>query len=340
MSFAYKIVLLAIACSLGACSIHPVPQDVTGVKTATIVHQNRCEARNAVIDGQIRYLQHLGYPVDDLPSLRAVKGSKTFNPVVKQNLAYFESTGIVYSYSLNGTETNGLTLSADVIEPLTYPGTAELSPSVANSLSRGNIRTFTISDSFGALIAPAMDDYCKISLPGPDIEYPIVGEIGIGEMVRTFIELVTKDDLGVQQDPSKGLKLSYAPSSSAPIAMVDTISFTTTISAGITPKISFSPVGHTWQLMDAMLTSTNMRVDTHEVIIGLGLASVPPPGIPAAHYFGGNVVGFGPNVAGFSAPALITAVAPSSTSGETTALTAVNQQILRFEVPKSLIVAP
>jgi hypothetical protein len=63
---------------------------------------------------------------------------------------------------------------------------------------RDNVRTFTISDSFGKLIAPANDDYFDFPQLGVDIE----GSVS---------------------------------------------TFTTTISAGLTPKAAFSPVGQAWQ---------------------------------------------------------------------------------------------
>lgn len=329
--------LSTLLVGLCACSIHPLPQDVTGVKTATIVHQNRCEARNAVIDAQTTYLRHNGYAVADLNELREIKASKTLNPIVKNNLAYFDTTAIVYSYSLDGTETNGLTFNADEIEPLTHPGTATISPSAANTLMRDNVRTFTISDIFGTLIGPTNDKYCDFEQPGPNLEYPIVGRIGIDEMVTTFIELVTKDDLAAQQDSSKGgVQVGTKPSSSAPIAMVDTITFTTTISAGVTPKISFSPVGHAWQLMDATLASTNMREDKHEVVVGLALSTAPPSGSYR------SVQTMYPTT--FMTPALITSPASEANGAAATnqqiALTAVNQQIVRFELSKAVIVAP
>src|ERR1700749_558814 len=37
-----------ISCGLGACAIHPLPENVTGVNTSQIVHRNRCEAKAAV----------------------------------------------------------------------------------------------------------------------------------------------------------------------------------------------------------------------------------------------------------------------------------------------------
>jgi hypothetical protein len=202
---------------------------------------------------------------------------------------------------------------------------------------RDNVRTFTIGDSFGTLISPTTDQYCDFQQPGPNLEYPIVGRIGIGEMVTTLIELVIKDDLAVPQDPSKNpIKLGNTPTSSAPIAMVDTITFTTTISAGLTPKISFSPIGHAWQLMDASLASTNMREDKHEVIVGLALSSAPPSQVHRSlqTMYSTN----------FTTPALITAPLTSESSAaavnQQIALTAVNQQIVRFELSKAVIVAP
>src|ERR1700691_6818578 len=147
-----RIILLRLA--LSACSVHPLPEDVTNVKTVTIVRQNRCEARAAIIEAQSRYLTHHKYIVNNVEDLRRVKADKRLDPVIAKNLAYFDTTGIVYSYSLDGTVTNGLTLSGDVIEPLMHPGTATLSPSVSNTLVRDNIRTFTISDNFAGLIGP------------------------------------------------------------------------------------------------------------------------------------------------------------------------------------------
>ena len=41
---------------LAGCAIHPLPEDVTGVDTYTIVRQIRCETRQAVIDFALRWL--------------------------------------------------------------------------------------------------------------------------------------------------------------------------------------------------------------------------------------------------------------------------------------------
>src|SRR6202030_1732411 len=123
--------VVLVACSLGACAIHPLPENVTGVKTATIVHKIRCEARDAVINARIAYLHKLYPDVIDLDSLRKREGN--IPKPIQHNLAYFGSTGIVYSFTLDGTETNGATFAADVIRPLTH-GLFTLTPSAGNTL--------------------------------------------------------------------------------------------------------------------------------------------------------------------------------------------------------------
>jgi hypothetical protein len=331
-----RFALLAIAWGLAGCAIHPLPENVTGVKTATIVHKIRCEARAAVINAQIAYL-HKTYPeVADLATLR-IRVKQGVSKLVAYNLGYFANTGIVYSFSLDGTETNGATFTADVIKPLAH-GTATLTPSLGNTLVRENIRAFTISDNFAGLIDVRNDEYCaQFPVADPNYEFPIVGRVGVDEIVTTFIELTVFDALSPKQDPA-----APAPTTASPIAMVDTLNFTTTITAGITPKVTFTPVGTGLQFMDAMLPVTNMRVDKHQVIIGLALAKpYTPPGMIAADAELAKArwkLSYAPFVASNN-PQLIIATSTADT-GEGIALQAVNNQILRFEVPKSLIVVP
>src|SRR5690242_8456368 len=109
--FAQRTILLLTSFMLGACAIHPLPENVTGVKTETIVHKIRCEARDAVIQARIDYLHHLFPEVVDLATLRQRLSAGV--PVsVSSNLDYFNHTGIVYSFSLDGTESSGASFSA------------------------------------------------------------------------------------------------------------------------------------------------------------------------------------------------------------------------------------
>jgi len=322
-----RAVAIVLCFGLGACSIHPIPKDVTGYKTATIVRKIRCEARDAVIQAGLNYLQRKGlYPeVADAAALEALLTHQQIITLFSK-LNYLPRTGIVYSFSLEGTETNGLTFTSDVIKPLTH-GTETFSPSLGNTLKRDNIRAFTVSDSFSSLINLEAG-HCKFNseISGPNYEYPIVGRIGVDEMIKTFVELAVSGELGVSQDPAKTISLTPAGLPT----MVDTITFTTTITAGLTPKIVLSPVGTALQLMDASLAGSVGRVDTHQVIIGLALG--PKPAAAAPHV----ATTPGPKLTSL----FITTSPKDPGSGEELAAQAVAQQILRFETRRSLIAAP
>ena len=70
---AFRVVLpVALSFALGACSIHPLPEDVTGLKTAQIVHRIRCEAAKAVEDAANNIQQET-----PIPALTAVCARKT-----------------------------------------------------------------------------------------------------------------------------------------------------------------------------------------------------------------------------------------------------------------------
>jgi hypothetical protein len=310
-------IIAGLALSLAGCSIHPLPHDVTGLDTATIVRKIRCEARQAVIDIAVEYSHTHGHlEVNTAADLRAPNFIGKFGPYQRRKLMYFATTGIVYAFSLEGTETAGLTLSANVIRPLTH-GTESLMPSAGDTLRRDNIRTFTISDNFHDLIVTTrMDRDCsKFERPGPNYQYPIVGKIGIEEMIRTFIVLALFEDLGVQQTPAKSIGLTPGPP-----AMADQITFTTTITGGLTPGVTFTPVGSAVQLASASLIGSVMRVDTHQVTIGLGLPTAVTRGK------------IDPNMA-----ALVISSATQPGTGEAAAAQAVAQQIIRYQLPTPLV---
>jgi hypothetical protein len=283
--------LLAIGISilLGGCAIHPLPENVTGVKTTRIVHRIRCEARAAVLE-----------EADKLHSPQALHALKTI--------------GIVYSFSLSGTETDGFTPSATFIS-----GGWTFNPAVGDTVIRQNVRTFTIIDNFQVL--RQMDgNRCEAEPTGPNYQYPIVGTIGIGEMIKTFIAMAMHTNLEAGEGQSTG--------PNGPPTMVDTISFTTTLTAGITPTLALTPVGSGAQLTGASLGVNLTRADIHQVIVGLALPSQIAKGGPPAHAF----------LAGPRVGMLVSGT--PRTTGEAAALEAVNNQIIRYQLPRPLIVTP
>jgi hypothetical protein len=319
-----------VSCGLGACSIHPLPKDVTGYSTATIVRKIRCEARDAVINAAIEIMHGYGghREVTEEESLhQAMKGP--LNRWENASLTDLGQIAIVYNFTLEGVETDSLTFNADIIKPLRN-GSELYSPSLGDALKRDNTRTFTISDTFTTLWNLNPKRHCDFRGSGsgpnssPNYQYPIAGRIGLDEMIQTFVRMSVSGDLVTDQGANDSTKASAAPAdtttddsqkpatppatspagskksanaamlplagapkapapgaadgSSEPLTpagsptMVDTLIFTTTINAGLTPKITLSPIGTALQLEDATLVGSVMRVDTHTVSVALALS--------------------------------------------------------------------
>ena len=323
MRIIQRIALFGLACLMAGCSIHPLPEDVTGVPTTEIVRKIRCEARDAVVAELLDYLHDHGYPDFTEDQLLSIKLRKWREPV-KSMLPYFEDGGLVLAFTLEMAETDGVSANADIIKPLTH-GVFTLTPSAGDTVIRDNLRAFTTVDNFLELITLEYDQkrYCDFTAPGPNFQYPMVGQIGLREVVHTFLSLALYNGLGKNQtDPTVQTALSRGTP-----AMADTLKFTTTIMAGLMGKVAFSTVGTRFQDMDATINPSVMRVDTHSVIVGLGLPVLAPVSIRGAMMPMARTALFSTQFT----PAL-TITNPPVTTGEANAKAAVDQQILRFEL--------
>jgi hypothetical protein len=335
MSAVRTLLPVVLACGLGACAIHPLPEDVTGIKTPQIVHRVRCEASEAVHLAKTKIIEE--------PSASPWRAQ-----IRQKKLKALESIGIVYSFSLEGQEMNSLGSATATFQK---PGIFSANPSISDTLTRENVRTFTVVDNFTKLLA--LRKYCAPAAPGPNYQYPIAGKIGVAEMIDTFVTMAVYADLDAEQQGLKdGSEAPLLGMNSAP-TMVDTLSFTTVLSAGVTPTWTLTPVGKALQLTNASINLGATRMDIHQVIIGLALpGSVSSPG--ASTGTGDALASAGPR--GQATPAAPATAAPpaqmnrqrfgmlvtgyAQTRGESVALDAVNNQILRYEVPKSVITTP
>jgi hypothetical protein len=177
-----------------------------------------------------------------------------------------------------------------------------------------------VSDSFRSLLLLDESRCDELGQPGPNYEYPITGRIGVAEMVSTFVQMSVTGNLSSQEESLADLN----PSPAGQPAMVDTLKFTTAISGGLTPKVSVSPLGSGWSIMNANVAGSVTRTDTHTAIIGVGLAN------PKGAAF--------PTFVNSKATALFITTAPKdAVTGEAVAAQAVAQQILRFEIGRPII---
>lgn len=265
-----RTVAVALSLSIAGCSIHPLPEDVTGVKTTEIVKRIRCEARDALRGVVTEWIVKLATAYGD-PFLLQLASDYTnnpsstslFKPEIFRDDATFRSAanlfydaGIAYSFDLTGTEINNI--DTDLLWWKKFTTFVRTLDAVNDfDRTRSNRRTFTTTDTFSGLLK--LDDkYCEGHIVYANYVYPIVGRIGIDRTIRAFIDLTIFENLG-------GAKAG------APPTLTDDLTFTTTVKSIVNPLVVFTPVTNATQLTKASLTTDNERTDRHEVTVGLAI---------------------------------------------------------------------
>ena len=151
---------------------------------------------------------------------------------------------------------------ADPVRLITN-GTAGIGLNSSGDFSRDNIRKFTVTETFEKLLynriqgcgesAPSGNDD---RLPGPNYAYPIAGEIGMYELISTFVDL--NEDAALQPIPSGSGVFG------------DRLMFTTTLMGQVSPSVQINPVGHKWGLASPTnFAATATRTDKHNLNIRL-----------------------------------------------------------------------
>jgi hypothetical protein len=267
--------------TLGACAIHPLQQDVTGVPTVDLVNHIRCETRLAIQDKAIAMLRaykdgqdgRTAYLAEYLSGIRGkpwrVNPNKDLADA-KERAFYFRyiNTGIAYDITFDVSEENKAALMADPVRLITN-GMAGVGLNSSGDFLRNNQRHFIMSDTFGNLLADARLDCIDGT---PNYAYPIAGKVGIGELISTFIDLNEDRSL---QDLASGNSRVFA----------DTLTFTTTLIGGVTPSVQINPVGQKWGLASPTnFAATVTRTDRHMMIVGLSMdvpkSTVKVAGVP------------------------------------------------------------
>jgi hypothetical protein len=337
---------------LAGCAIHPLPEDYAGLSTSKIVNKIRCEAKDAVRDKLIVWLEYRAYADSDRqgrdpeagrratelidhPERLATFTTAGLTPQTAIFIEYFAQSVISYNFTFDMTELNNIGATVDIAQA--FGKTAFTAPLGAGlDRTRQNIRTFTISDPFGRLLQ--LGTYCDDQTHNPNYLYPITGKIGVAEMVDTFVDLAlfgglskkagggggaeaslqseTANAFALMPKASSGAKkpaVTKSTSSDGPLAMGDTISFTTKLSGSAVPKVVLTPVGAALNVADASLSLSAARTDVHKVIVGI---SVPDAFVPRGATKGSL---------------LAKIAAPSGNSATERSLEMIAQQILRFE---------
>jgi hypothetical protein len=284
MSVRVVAALAALLLSSG-CAIHPLPEDVTGVDTPDIVRQIRCESREAVINEIKAWLTakaKAGDPISerlltkyeaDPESISNFNASAFPTSYVEERrlVNLFYSTGIAYTFDLKMSENNDLNPgNFNLLRPSPPQPKFTLGIGAGALFDRSNERKFTSTDTFGSLLKLNGTvvrglRYCTGHIVKENYVYPIAGRIGVGKVIRDFINLTLFESLS----GDKG----------APPTITDDLTFTTTLSASANPMVTFTPVGTALQFTDASLTGAVKRSDVHEVTVGLAIDKTGLPNL-------------------------------------------------------------
>lgn len=275
MKRVFCIAGVALSFFASGCSIHPLPEDVTGVSTYHIVRQIRCEARDTLRRIVIKWLGRLDDPLaqqlasqyeNEPASISGFHHNLFKGPAlveVRSAAKLFYDAGIAYTFDLTMTEDNNLSTDLSFLKPLTN-SQFTLGLHGAGNRTRVNERTFTATDTFSGLLTKVTEPYCKGKVVGPNYIYPITGRVGVDAVIADFIDLTLFADLaGGDAKPGVG---------GSPPTMADKLTFTTSVTGSVNPAITFTPVTDAFQLSSASATGLADRLDVHQVTVAVAIA--------------------------------------------------------------------
>lgn len=252
-------VVCIFAAGLAGCSLYPIPDDVSPFSTEQIVRYGRCEMRFAII-GYINEIfpdTSTGDAIQRLIKATAqkLKDKKTLIPPEKQ-LLRLAKVAVVYSFDFNITENNKTGADAGFRLP-GLTNVLDVGAAGALDLTRIGSRVFGTEDNWGDLISDS--SLCESrpwQRPGNFI-YPLTGSIGVGPVVRTFIDI----------EEQGGAKDNF----------VDTLTFTTQASGGADATVKLDPVPNQFRPVSASAAVSASRLDVHKLTISLAFPQPDPP---------------------------------------------------------------
>jgi hypothetical protein len=211
--FCVFIAAAAAMIALTGCSTHPIPDDVTRISTFDIAEQIRCEAKRAVDAYPYRYT----------------------------------TAALAYEFTFEITEANSESGDLTAVIPFTGGGRFSILAGAGSNRERTTKRNFKLSDTFEQL--KRMD--CRREILERNWAYPIAGDIGVYEVVRTFLRLQKANN------PKAGDVFTFA----------DTLKFTTAFNGGIQPKLVLNPVTDRLRVVEANANLSARRSDVHQVVL-------------------------------------------------------------------------
>jgi hypothetical protein len=273
----YKLFLSLVApVVLAACSIHPLPEDFSRSSTFEIVQKIRCEAREAIIaialteNGKGRIDAFLSDPnaATQDRTARIEKAGDFMLPPLRR-------VAIGYTFKFSITEGNGG--SGEAVFELPFSnGAFSLGLNVGEDKKRKAERSFDIVEGLPKVLA---DPTLQCEPGAQNWKYPITGEIGLKEIIRTYSNLAnlnlfprnerssSRDEAG-QTGQSQNQRQTSAQSRKI-YQFTDELTFTTTYNASAEPSVELKPVARNFRLTRASAVIGGRREDVHSVTVAL-----------------------------------------------------------------------
>jgi hypothetical protein len=180
---------------------------------------------------------------------------------VDQHATELIDASIVYTFTFDIDETNDANLGLSFLNPL-MGGSASLNTGLQSEQTRHGNRNFTMIDSF--------DDLRKMKKCTRDGQknwvYPLTGDVGMFDSVAAFIRM--------QQGPGATRVFTFS----------DTLTYTTTFTAGANSTVVLAPLNDQFRLTGASAGATGSRTDVHTLKVTMAagqqvVANTPlPPG--------------------------------------------------------------
>ena len=205
----------ALVQTLVGCSAHPLPDDVTRLSTYDIVQQVRCEASRAVKAVAPRY----------------------------------STLVIAYEFEFTINETNNASADATITHPFTGGGNFSLTAGAGANKMRDAVRNLKVVDAYKDIAAAD----CSPASLEKNWVYPISGDIGVYEVVSTFVQLQGADN----------------PQGTEVFTFADKLFFTTLFSGGVKPRVTLNALPGSTRVTSAGANLSASRQDMHNVTIVL-----------------------------------------------------------------------
>lgn len=277
MKFVFRVLSQSILlCTVAACTIHPLPEDVSTDTTLEIVKKIRCEAAEALnLISAERFAdvgdeRHTSFAEQIFSREKEVEEiflehGRTLHPSVQALFYEFVNTGVGFDFTFTMSADQDNSADANFRLPLTN-GTFTIGFKSGKKLTRKNEREFIIGSSFLELHNKdfQLDEYgirfdCNdVVVKQGNIKYPITGQIGLKEVFDTYIRLAQQGGSQFEREKTTGPEFT------------ETLTFTTTLTASVNPKITLNPVSdRIFRLASASGTIAGTRADIHKVRIAL-----------------------------------------------------------------------